>query len=384
MNVISKPDKNFDFNTISLISPVVVSGGNHFIKIVSNQEPLYIQPPKCISKDGVINSGKKMFCDLVFDNENVEFVEWIEELNNHIQKNIFENRSKWFESDLDMHEIENFMISPLKPYKSGKMYLLRTTVPTRLGVCTLKIFDEFEETVSVEDIKSSTSMITILEVRGIKCSPRSFQIEIEIKQMMILTPNNMFEKCIIHPGIKSLAYIPQSDNEILKEDIINTNDGEIYTSNLICNAPEFDTTDSTAIDIKSDNSLAYYDISSCIIEHLSKERSLEKQCLSEVQNFDNIPILPSEEIEITEIDIVVPESETMQITTRNDIYYKMYKDAMRKAKNVRNLAISAYMNAKQIKNEYMIGDMINDEDSDLDDTSFDFDLGSELETCKDL
>jgi hypothetical protein len=47
---------------------------------------------------------------------------------------------------------------------------------------------------------------------------------------------------------------------------------------------------------------------------------------------------------------------------------------MRKAKNVRNLAISAYMNAKHIKNEYMLDDIKDDEESDLDDDSFNFDI----------
>ena len=37
--------------------------------------------------------------------------------------------------------------------------------------------------------------MTILEIQGIRCSMRSFQLEFEIKQMMLIQPiENVFEK----------------------------------------------------------------------------------------------------------------------------------------------------------------------------------------------
>ena len=53
----------------------------------------------------------------------------------------------------------------------------------------------------------------------------------------------------------------------------------------------------------------------------------------------------------------------------------MYREARRKAKLARNLALSAYLEAKKIKNMYML-DEINDNDdqseSDLEDDSLNF------------
>jgi hypothetical protein len=46
-----------------------------------------------------------------------------------------------------------------------------------------KIFKESNETVDIENI---TKIITILEIQGVKCSAKSFQIDIEVKQMMVL------------------------------------------------------------------------------------------------------------------------------------------------------------------------------------------------------
>jgi len=47
----------------------------------------------------------------------------------------------------------------------------------------------------------------------------------------------------------------------------------------------------------------------------------------------------------------------------------MYQDAKKKAKLAKDLALSAYLEAKRIKNTYMLEDL-DDSDSDLDEDSF--------------
>jgi hypothetical protein len=198
MEHIFNPDEKFDFAMISVAPPTVMPGGHHFIKFSVDETPLYIQPPRCITKQGIGKSGKKLFCDLMFSIENGKFIKWIEDLETHAQAQIFNNREEWFESDLELHDIENSMTSPLKTYKSGQFHLLRAGIPTLLGACSLKIFNEQEDAVAIEDIVDATHVITILEIRGIRCSARSFDIDIEVRQMMVLVPRNIFEKCIIH------------------------------------------------------------------------------------------------------------------------------------------------------------------------------------------
>ena len=44
----------------------------------------------------------------------------------------------------------------------------------------------------------------------------------------------------------------------------------------------------------------------------------------------------------------------------------MYREARRKAKIARNLALSSYLEAKRIKNTYMLEDIDDSEESDLD------------------
>ena len=182
----------FDFKkNVTFISPKSISSGCYFIRCFGpNQTPLYIQPPKCKSKQGIVKTGKKMHSDLIFTHDNEPFLRWIENFENQCQQILFENRSKWFDSELEMHDIENSFASSFKIYKS--QHVLRANIPLRLGNCALKIYDEHEQDIDIDTITCDSLLMSILEIQGIKCSSRSFQIDFEIKQMMILSPVDLF------------------------------------------------------------------------------------------------------------------------------------------------------------------------------------------------
>ena len=147
MDNIQEPNANFPFDKLSFVSPVPVPGGNHFIRCFSNgqQKPLYLQPPKCKIKTGIVKAGKRMYCDLIFCHDDETFIEWIDQFETICQDRIYENRDKWFESTLEKHDIENSFSPTMKLYKSGKLYTMRVNIPVRLGKCGLKIYNEQEE-----------------------------------------------------------------------------------------------------------------------------------------------------------------------------------------------------------------------------------------------
>jgi len=420
----------FDFNKITMISPSVIPGGNYFIKFRMNDIPLYIQTPKCKVKQGILKSGKKMYCDLMFTHENEEFICWMENLENYCHKKIFENRQKWFETPLDEHDIENSFTSPLKLYKSGKFYISRTNVPSLLGNCSLKIYNENEELVPIENIQENMDVVSILEIQGIKCSIRSFQIEMEIKQMMVMNPINLFEKCILKktsagmnststpnpPPVStttpSLAPTPTpSDDVYLNNSTISslTKSDEEATSGSDAN--NVDTTpnihiemmEEAQIDASQNKIIAESPLDTAIDTNLSNtiisntnnddhethintnmnngpDESLDNNDDNEdddysYDNDDNDykrdKIVIQEDSDLMEIDLDLDDFQELDppihIKTRDDIYHNMYREAKRKAKMARDLAIASYLEAKNIKNTYMI---VDDDDSDLEEESF--------------
>jgi hypothetical protein len=187
---------DFPINDVRLGTPFNKSGV-YFIKLSVDDAPIYIQPPKCSIKQGFIKSGKKIFCDLIFSIEDNSFLAWLEQIEGIAKTQIYENRAKWFETELDEHDIENSLASPYKMYKSGKLYIIRANIPNTLGKSDLKIYDESEREIFHEDLKEDTNVIAILEFKGIKCSARSFQFDMDVRQMLVVSPVKMFEKCMI-------------------------------------------------------------------------------------------------------------------------------------------------------------------------------------------
>ena len=401
MDKIYEPNDTFPFDKLVLTTPSFLNSGTYFIRYLVNDNPLYIQPPKCVTKQSVIKCGKKTYCDMLFTNENESFIRWIEELESYSQKYIYNNRSKWFESDLEMNDIENSFTPTLKLYKSGKFYIVRTIVPTRLGKCILKIFNENEMDLPIESIQESTNVITIWEIQGIKCSSRSFQIDIEIKQMMVLQPSKMFEKCIIAKQPVSMEDPKPRNEDIVtslpiqyesasldKDDVNggettgwNTRSPSVFGSytDIISSIQEEHVPDVSDLGfIPTVNDLESIEISEINFnQDKMEEEEQEAEENSEyndddeneeqeeqypvefinIEDSDPMTSLENMSLEVVDIDVnmkdALEESE-IQLKTRNDVYYDIYMDAKKKAEEARNLAISAYLEAKRIKELYMI------------------------------
>jgi len=371
MENIYEPDQTFQFEQLQFISPTAIPGGNYFIRcLTGKQKQLYIQPPKCYCKSGVIKTGKRMYIDLVFKHDDEQFIEWVENLENLCQTKIFDNREKWFESGLEMHDIENSFTSAMKIYKSGKLYIIRANIPVRLGKCGLKIYDEQENEVDSATVNDKMQLMTILEIQGIKCSSRSFQLELEVKQMMTLVSTDLFESCLFSKAKSLNVDTPKVIVETVESD---TDADPNSNSNLDPNAEE------------SDNMMKEMVVNDLVIsdsDPLVKE-TLESDTLVtlETETFESEPLetledIPSKEIKIDtsensnnglcEIDFSLDESsgEVMQLKNRNDVYFEMYQNAKRKAKIARDIALSSYLEAKQIKNTYLLNDDIEDEEDD--------------------
>lgn len=371
MDKIYETNSNFNFDKLLLSKPILQNGG-YFIKYSIHEFPLYIRPPKSMIKQ-IVKNTKKINCDLIFSQENDEFIQWMENLENHSQQTIFKNKNLWFESNLELEDIENSFTSPMKTYKSGKFYIVRTNITQRLGKINIKIFNEDEKDILLEDVSGNMNVMTILEVQGIKCSSKSFQIEIELKQMMVLHPIDLFDKCILNYKKKEI-HIQKTDTtnnlgKIILEDPKTENMEDHVTKNLdVSSSVEGVNHPDSTIEKKDMKEWENESNTESLLENNTNlEKDLEK-------NETNIHILDkftdNKTNELYEIDFnleEIPETETITLKQRDDVYYEMYREARRKAKIAKDLALSAFLEARQIKNKYMLEDV---SDSDEDDFYF--------------
>jgi hypothetical protein len=203
----------------------------------SNKQ-LYIQTPKCLSKQGFIKSGKKIYIDLMFDNNDTVFLNWIENLESKCHNLIFEKSESWFDNKLEKEDVESSFTSPLKIYKSGKYYLLRVNVKPNI-----KIYNEMDQSINMDEVTEDKTILSILEIQGIKFTSRNFQIEIELKQTMVVSPDPFLDTCFIKKPIKKsvcndneLKEYSLEDKNILDHSILNKNQDP---NNSLVNLKEF-------------------------------------------------------------------------------------------------------------------------------------------------
>ena len=196
----------FDFSKFILTHPESLQGGSFFTKLNINNDVLYVQTPKCISKQGIVSSsGKKSYIDLMFSADDSKFIEFMENLEKSCVEKIHEKKNSWFTNDIDQNDIENAFTATLRPYKAGKYYLLRANIaPSKnlVKMPTCFVFDESENKLTLDDIKTENDLITVLEIQGIKFTSKSFQFEIILRQALIMSNKPVFQSCVIKKNIQ--------------------------------------------------------------------------------------------------------------------------------------------------------------------------------------
>jgi hypothetical protein len=393
MDDIIEPTIDYDFSNLYLGPPSTLAGGAYFTRMMyNNNKLLYLQTPKSLTKQGFVKSGKKMFVDLMFDNNDTVFINWIENLETKCQELIHSKGEAWFQSKLEKDDIETAFTSPFKIYKSGKYYLLRVNVKPNI-----RIYNEADESIKIEDITPEKTIISILELQGIRFTSRNFQIEIELKQSMVVSPDPFLDECFIK---KPARRNPVPSNTVPTavipfEKIVNTN-----TSNTI--DLDISDEDDGVIEENIDDVVAKVDETNSdnfasssnlddFINETANELTRTNQTLSKgleennninatYQNANENIILEIEELDfiekddpniLKEVDLsssLENSLESITLKKPNQVYYEIYKKAREKAKECKKVAIAAYLEAKNIKNTYMLED--NDE-SDSDESELD-------------
>ena len=396
---IHDPSPSFQFDTISLTTPAHITGGAHFSKIMTNKTPLYIQTPKCFTKNGIIGSGRKMYTDLIFTNENEEIIQWMEALESTIRRKIYENREKWFDTEMSEGDIEGCFSPMVKLFRSGKQYCVRVNINSKPDAKPLKIYDEDEVTVETSQINEKTPLIAILEIQGVRCTSRSFCIDIEMKQLMVMKPVDLFDSFVITKGrgggSKPTAGPnpfpepkPIIDQTPFPEPTIVVKD--VSSAQSLAKDDEHESkNDQTNNDVIEESSIAEtismtieeQELSQPLAQELSQSLSqpfaqdLVNNSLSDPiiittdDDSDYLGLKPTNDIEEVDFDVnQIAESDTFQLKDKKEVYYEMYREALQKAKTAKAMALTSFMEARRIKNLYMLNDINDsDEESDLDD-----------------
>ena len=398
----------FDFSKFILTHPESLQGGSFFTKLNVNNDILYVQTPKCISKQGVVSSsGKKSYIDLMFSSDDSKFIEFMENLEKSCVEKIHEKRNSWFTNDIDENDIENAFAATLRPFKAGKYYLLRASIaPSKnlVKMPTCFVFDESENKLSLDDIRPEIDLITVLEIQGIKFTSKSFQFEIILRQALIMSNKPVFQSCVIKKNIQPNFTTPEStlasentrDAEPITlevssvpqpqqpqqpqqphiqhnlEQIIKSKNNINFTSESQDDKHNDDNDHDNDHDNDNNNSddntnndtyNEDEDYNESVNKSDKNKLANNVQIKSSPNNLEKIESL--ELTELTDADLEINTDENMKLKKPNDIYYEIYNAAKEKARTARKLAFDAYLEVKKIKKTYML----DDSDSDFSNSS---------------
>tara|TARA_Y100000389_G_scaffold42548_1_gene37252 strand:+ start:517 stop:1596 length:1080 start_codon:yes stop_codon:yes gene_type:complete len=347
-------DINETFDELVLHTPKAIQGGNAFVANISLRDsPLLFQTPKCKSKKGVHTTNKQIYTDLLFTDHDYTFLNWLQKMEKTVRRLIYEKRETWFGGDdddeLTLEDIEYNWMESVKNYK--KKYLLRTYFPKNIKSYTrsVSVYDNDENELTLDDIGAGSNLITILEVGGLKFSPTYFNLELNVRQVMVIKDKEIFNKCLIKLNSKTL-----------KED-------ENYKQNV--------DTDSVTDSVESNDSLDDYK-DETIEEEDEKEKVLaDKINVVKVKDIEetngrnsNTLVKIDNSSEISEIKLEIPDDKTkVELKKPNEVYLEIYKKAREKAKEARLVAIKAYLTAKEIKKQYLLDEIELSEDESDDD-----------------
>jgi hypothetical protein len=402
------PNDTFQFNHLHLSPPNSITGGSYLTKYAyyESKKPLYIQTPKTQSKQGIVVSGKKAHIDLLLTGANehdAAFIEWITELEKHSVELLYEKRHLWFTQELDKVDIENSFTSPIRAFKTGN-YLVRVNlelnrIQTHIQPFLCKVFDENRTIVPVDYVKAEHNIISIIEFQGIKFTARSFQMELILRQVLVIPELPLFETCIIttntntpprmeeHLGKEADETEPLTNNvvgndinetremiekldESLGHPIRNTaSTSDFDQVNRVSNVPPLESaTAATAsscglkhfeckeidIDFKDisdviDTKEPTFDISSSAESANSSDPHHRPQCGSLTAT------ISTNKSKLTNNG--VNNGGLLTLKKHKEVIYEMYKVAKRKAQEAKKAAIRAYLEAKEIKASYMLDDL---------------------------
>jgi hypothetical protein len=254
---------------------------------------------------------------------------------------------------------------------------VRVNINSKADAKPLKIYDEDEMTVEPAQITDKTLMIAILEIQGVRCTSKSFCVDLEMKQLMVLKPSDLFDSFIISKNRKPLEtdmqkYLAKTDSipNVIRDVILDTNPN-VITDVIPDTIPNIILETEEATHNQSD-------FPEESVSEMNEEGPIKineddpiKIIDSDPSSFVNDDLGLTDAPEILEFDLDVNEidaTDTFQLRDKKEVYYEMYREALQKAKAAKAIALTEFMEARRIKNLYMLKDLNDsDDESDLED-----------------
>ena len=365
----------FPYDELSLANPHGLQGGAYFSKLKLLGNTISLQTPKSKTKNGIVKTDKKIYCDLLFNKEDDDVIEFISELEDKIKNLIYEKKDKWFHTDMDMDTIDYHWQNVLRSYK-GSHILLRCFIKKPKNTLnkgtTIQIYNEDEQLLDLDKVTKDKTIVSLLDLTGLKFTSQSFSLEFNLTQVMVLKDEIKRNKCLIKKDtlenpktldkpvetLNNPTTSENSENSTNQNIDENINHIEEATITDESNKKEIVNNSDSVTDTDSDKTIDKT-IDTNITDNLEKnENDVNNDGTND--DYENLS-------ELNEINLEIPsELESVHLKNPNEVYLEIYKEVKKRAREAKKKAIEAYLEAKRIKSLYLLDEIeSSDDESEL-------------------
>ena len=367
-NKIFDINEDFDYNILNLDNPTLLGKSNSYISKFTHgkaRKNIYIQFPKCMTKQGIVKTATKTFCELCFSVQETSVIEFFENLEKYAIEKIYNNKDIWFynSESINYEDIEDIFSPIIKSYKHGKQILIKTNIKND----KINIYDENEKKLTLDEFDKNYEIIPLINLDTIKFSNKNFYIELNLTQMLVLYPSDEFENKLliqikdkdINSNTKDLEKEYQASKNNLSQEKVLENKEEILENNEEVLEDEEEVLENKEETLQNkeeilENNEEVLENNEEVLEN--NEKVLENN-EKDLKNKDEL-------MEIENLDI--NQHDVLELKSQTEIYLEIYSQAKKKAKEIRKNAIQAFLEAKKIKLKYNLESLVNSDSSEDD------------------
>lgn len=330
----------FDFDTLDFSNKLTKLNNEYYLCNVyyvneTNTQSLCIQIPQFKFDTNIFHSHIETnhlhnveHIIKIENNTHSYFHKWFELFEIKVKELIQQKSHKWFKN-LSQDDVDFFYNNTQQNdeiYSTYKVFLNKKNSKSLYNQLDIHFFDENGNKVNEIDETIMERLNTnycygILEIKGILFSTESFHIVGNLKQIQITNQSidtNEKEECLI---------------QMKKQEISNENNDTTTLENKIHMYHNDESNETNEPN-----------------ETIEEDREVETNEIQEVNILENIK-----------------HNDTIVLKKPNDVYKEIYNEIKKKAYEYKKKAIQSYLEAKHIKNTYLLSELNNSDDSQSDD-----------------
>lgn len=318
-NIIYTTDE-FQSQGISLEDPVNVKDYN-FSEISMNGEPLFVQLCETHIGNGICTGQNgEHYVDLLINEDNETTLEWFDSFDATLKKLLLVKSDEWFDDEITNDDIDESYNSSLTNDDDDNHFTFRVYLPKNYKIkSNLNIYDENGDSLKSSILKEDDiTIVPLVELKGIKFDADEFSVYGVLRQGMVIDNED------------------ESDNsdESSESDSDNENNDDVGEGYEHGNNDELNKNDNVSLNVEE------------LIPHATDDLEEVNLDASDIQG--------------------AKEENELQLKKPNEVYLSMWREAREKAKQAKNDAIKAYLEAKNIKSTWLL-DEVDEQDDDIED-----------------